>query len=65
MNEMIKIRKIENGFIATTSTGSEFHCADIQAALEYVMLIFEGKSQVFEGDIYAKISIQYKENTKE
>jgi len=62
----IKIEKAKNGYILKESqgTGALKIFYTIQELFDWLLLIFEGKSENFKGDLYGKVEIKIKEIKK-
>ena len=63
----MKIEKVSNGYIVYENRGLGIrrHVFEtLKEVFEYELLYFEGKSESFSGDLYAKIEIKNLINNK-
>jgi len=56
---MLEIEKIENGYLLHDKYGRKKCFKNIQLLFKEILLIFEGKSDIFGGDLFGEVKINY------
>jgi len=61
---LYEIEGVENGYIVKSNSGLKAVFPDLISVFKDMLLTFEGKSEFFLNESYAKVKINYKESNK-